>query len=93
MADGLQVVPPRLLLAQMGGERRIPCGTCQVLTLYERNVLALRILVALSESKINDVNIVPCCVGSNQEIVRLDVSMDDSLLVHLFNSFDHLLCD
>ena len=43
------------------------------------------------ETKVNDVDVVFVSLcASNQEVVRLDVSMNDSLLVHLFNSLDHL---
>ena len=52
-------------------------------------MLALRVLVALGEAEVNDVDVVLRVVAAaNQEVVGLDVAMDDSLLVHLLNAVD-----
>ena len=51
-------------------------------------MLALRVLVALGQTEINDVNVVSEVVGtSNEEVIRLDVSVDDSLLVNFLDTF------
>ena len=57
-------------------------------------MLALRVLVALSESEVNDVDVVASGVSAtDQKVVRLDVAMDYSLLVNLFNTSDELSGD
>ena len=47
VSNGLQVVTTRLLDADMGRDGGVASGTCQVLALTVRDVLALRVLVAL----------------------------------------------
>lgn len=52
---------------------------------------ALRILVTLSKSKINYINSVLVVLSaSNQEVVWLNISMNDSFFMHFLNSLDHL---
>jgi hypothetical protein len=52
-------------------------------------VLALGVLEALCESEINDVDIVLGLLScTDQEVVWLDVSVDDSLLVYFLDSLD-----
>lgn len=52
-------------------------------------MLTVRVLVALRETKVDDVNVVLVRVGSaNEEVVRLDISMNDALLVDLLDALD-----
>ena len=92
--DCLEVVTARLLVTNVRVDARIPRSTRQVLPLSERNVLPVRVLVALGETEINDVDIVLAVViTSNQEVIRLDVSVDDAFLVDLLdalNLFNHI---
>ena len=54
-------------------------------------MLSIRTLVAFGETEVNDVHSVFCSVSaSNQKIVWLNVTMNDSLLVNDLNSLDHL---
>ena len=94
MSNGLQVVPSALLVANMGADGRVSCRASQVLAFAERNVLTLGVLVALSETEIDDVDIVTggFC-ASDQKVIRLDITMDDPLLVHLLDSLDQLDAD
>ena len=72
----------------------VSCRASQVLSVPEWDVLAIRRLVALGEAEVDDVNCVLCLViAANQEIIRFDVSMDDSLLVDNLDSLDHLDSD
>jgi hypothetical protein len=67
----------------------IASGTGQVLAFTEWNVLAVGVLVALSEAEINDENaIFVGIVTAYQEVVRLNVSMDDALLMYLLNTLN-----
>jgi hypothetical protein len=54
-------------------------------------VLSIRVLVALSETEVDDVHVVlACVVATDQEIVGLDVSVDDSLLMDFLDTLDLL---
>ena len=67
----------------------IASGTGQVLAFTEWNVLAVGVLVALSEAEINDENaIFVGIVAAYQEVVRLNVSMDDALFMYLLNTLN-----
>ena len=69
----------------------VSCRTSEVLSISEWDVLAVRRLVALGEAEVDDVNCVfSLVIAANQEIIRFDVSMDDSLLVDDLDSLDHL---
>ena len=91
MSNGLDVISSRLFISEMSIDTCVSGSTGQVLTISERNVLTVGTLVALGETKINDVNGVLCLIGSsNQKVVRLDVTMDDSFFVDHLDSLDHL---
>ena len=54
-------------------------------------MLTVRRLEALGESKIDDVDsILGLIVAANQEVVWLDITMDDALLMHNLDALDHL---
>ena len=55
-------------------------------------MLSFRVLVALSKSKIYDIDIVLCVLTSSyQEIIWLYVAMNDPLLMYLLDSLNHLV--
>ena len=59
----------------------------QILALSVWNVLAIRVLEALGKPEVDDENrILGAIVSSDQEVVRFDVSMNDSLFMNLFNA-------
>jgi hypothetical protein len=71
----------------VGVDGGVARSTRQVLSVSEGNVLALRVFVTLSESKVDNVDIIfGALIASNQEVVRFDVSVDDSLFVNFLNS-------
>ena len=87
MANSLQVVSAWLLVTDVGVDGGVASSTRQVFSVSEGNVLALRVFVALSESKVDNVDIIfGALIASNQEVVRFDVSVDDSLFVNFLNS-------
>ena len=87
MANGLQIVTPRLLIADVSIDGGVPGGTGQVLALTEGDVLALRVFILLGKAKVDDVDVVlGLLVAADEEIVRLDVTMDDPLFVDLLNT-------
>ena len=82
----------------MGGDRGISSRSCQILTIFEGNVLASTVLVTLGETKVNDEDLVTVRFrGPNEEVIRFDISMDDSFgmnfleMVHELDS-DHEHC-
>ena len=71
----------------MGRNGGVPGRTGQVLAILVRDVLTLAILVALGQTEVNNVYIVSSGVGaSNQEVVWLDITMNDSLLMDFLNT-------
>jgi hypothetical protein len=75
----------------MSIDRSVPGSSCQILAVSKRNVLAVRALVTLSETKVDDVNgILSLIVTSNQKVIGLDISMDYAFFMHYFDSLDHL---
>lgn len=91
MTDSLQVITTTLLNTLVGGNRRISGGTSQVLAILVGDVLTIRVLVALGKTEIDDIDVITCVVGAaDQEVVGLNVSVDDALLVNFFNTADQL---
>ena len=89
VADRLQVVTAGLLDANVRADGGVTSRACQILALTVWDVLSLRVLVALGQAEVNDVNIVlGALTAAHQEVVRLDVAMDDALLVHFPNTVD-----
>jgi hypothetical protein len=89
VADGLQVVASGLLVADVRVERGVAGGAGQVLTFFEGDVFALRVLEALGETEVDDVDVVFGGLGgADEEVVRLDVAVDDALLVNLLDAQD-----
>ena len=89
MADGLEVIPTALLVSEMREDRGISGCAGKVLAFSEGNMLSLRVLVALGKTKINDLDVVlGCFVAADHEVIGLDVTMDDPLLVHFLNAMD-----
>lgn len=87
MADRLQIISARLLDTLVRVDRRVARRAGQVLAVLVWDVFALAVFKALSESEVNDVDLVFGLVRSpNQKIVRLDVAVNYPLLVHLLNA-------
>lgn len=67
----------------------ISSGTSKVFALSERNVLSIRVLVAFGKTEIDDENVVfVSVVSSNQKVIWLDISVNDSLFVDLLNTLN-----
>ena len=78
----------------MGGDRGVSCCTSQVLAILVGNVLSLTVLVALRETKINNVDIISRVLGrTNQEVIWLDIPMDDAFIVYFLDMTDKLKRD
>ena len=94
MTDCLQVISSGLLVSDMGIDGGVSCSSSQVLAVSERNVLTIRALVALGQSKIDNEDSVLGLLGAtNQKVVGFDISMDDSFFMDSLDSLDHLDCN
>ena len=84
MSDAFEIVASGLLLTLMGCDGGVSGGTGQVLSILVGDVFTGAVLVALGETKVDDIDLVAGRLScANQEIVRFDVAMDDSLGVNL----------
>ena len=52
-------------------------------------MLTFRVLIALCQTKVDDVNVVlGVLTATDEEVVRFNITVDDSLFVHLLNALD-----
>jgi hypothetical protein len=94
VAEGLEVISARLLTAQMSINTHVSSGTREGFALAVWNVLlGLRVAILLRHAKIDDVDDVGCLGtrAANEEIVGLDVTVDEVLLVYGLDPRQHLL--
>lgn len=67
----------------------VSCRSSQVLSLTEWDVLTLRVFVALSQTKVNNINVVlGLLCSADQEVIGLYVTVDDSFLVNFLDSLN-----
>jgi hypothetical protein len=87
VTNRLQIVTARLLDTLMRVDRRVARRAGQVLAVLVGDMFALAVFKALSESEVNNVDLVFGLVRSpNQKIVRLDVAMNYPLFMHLLDA-------
>jgi len=89
--DGLQIVSSGLFVTDMSIQTSVSSSSSKVLAISEGNVLTIGTLVALGQSKIDDVDgIFSLFAATDQKIIRLDISVDDSFFVNNLNPLYHL---
>jgi hypothetical protein len=67
----------------------VSCRSSQVLSLTEGDVLTLRVFVALSQTKVNNINVVlGLLCSADKEVIGLYVTVDDSFLVDFLDSLN-----
>lgn len=84
VAEGLQIISPRLFATKVGVDTHVTCRTRQRLAFSVGNVLLrLGITVLLRHAEVDDVDDIGSlgARATNQEVVRLDVTVDEVLLV------------
>ena len=75
-------------------DRSVSRCSGQALSILVGNVLVVAIHVALCQSKVYDVDLVAGLLrATDQKVVRLDVTMDNLVIVHSLDSFEHLASD
>lgn len=68
-------------------DRRIPCGTCQVLVFTIWNVeVSLRVAILLCETEINNVDLVATLSNAHEKVVWLDVTVNKRLGMDVFDT-------
>ena len=91
-AEALKVVSPRLLLSQMGVQTCIPSRSSQTFVVSEGNVfIGARVFVSLCEAIVNHVDIMLAFADAYQIIIWLNVAVQKTPGVNVFNSLDHLV--
>ena len=91
MADAFQIIASGLLFTLMGRNGGVSGGSSQILAILVGNMISLTIHVALSKTKVNDVDEVACGLcRSDKEVIRFHITMDDSLGVDLLEMFHEL---
>ena len=88
VTQSLQVVPTRLFASQMGVDTHVTRRTRKGLALPVRDVLLrLGVTVLLGHTKVHDVNYISTlrAWSANEEVVRLNVAVDEVLLVNGLN--------
>ena len=64
----------------------------QVLVLTVRNMeVCLRIPVLLSQTKIDDVDLITSLANTNQEVVRLNIPINERLIVNVLDAGNKLI--
>ena len=78
----------------MGGDRGISSSSCQILAIFEGDVFASTVLVTFGETKVDDEDLVAVRFrGSNEEVIRFDISVDDPLGMNFLEMMHELDSD
>jgi hypothetical protein len=94
VADGFEVVAATLLHAFMSADGGVTGSSGQIFTVLVGDVFALRVLIALSETEINNVDgVFGLFSSTDEEVIRFDVTVDNSFFVDFLNALEHLDCD
>lgn len=93
MAYGFQIITSTLLLSFVRIQGCVASRASQILAITIWNMLAVRGLVVLGEPEVDNVErVLRMLLRTDQEVVWLDVSVDDPLLVALLDPLNHLKC-
>mmetsp|Transcript_62608 Transcript_62608/g.146940 ORF Transcript_62608/g.146940 Transcript_62608/m.146940 type:complete len:304 (+) Transcript_62608:724-1635(+) len=94
VTNRFKVITATLLDTPMRVDADIPCGTCQLTVVAERNVLiGSRIPIPLSQTEVNDVDIASFLLNSHKKILGLDVSMKKPARMDILYCVNHLLAN
>ncbi len=91
VTDSFQIIPSALLVSKMCIDRCVPCSACQLFFVSKRYVKScFRVLPLFAESQIYYVARMLLLIQAHHEVLRLNVSMQESAFVKDFNSVNHL---
>lgn len=89
VSERLEIIPTSLLNAQMGVDRRVTGGSCQVLVLPVRDVeMGLGVAVLLRKAKIDDIDLVSALANTHKEVVGLDIAVNEVARVDVLDAGD-----
>lgn len=89
--DLFEIVPARLLDPEVRAKTRISGCSCELFTVLIVDVPArVWVLVSLGQSEIDKVDHVLLLAEADQEVVRFYVPVEETLLMDVFNSLQHL---
>ena len=89
MTDSLKIISSWLLVTNVCVDTGITSGTCQILSFPEGDVLSIRVLIALSQTEINNKDVIlVILISTNQEVIWLNISVDNSLFVNFLNTLN-----
>ena len=89
VAEGLEIITTRLFASQMGVDTHVSSGTGQRLAFPVRDMLlGLGVTVLLSHTKVDHMDDISAlgAGATDKEVVRLDVAVDEILLVDGLNA-------
>jgi hypothetical protein len=87
VAYRLKIVSSALFITNMSVNRSVTSCSGEILAFSEWDMLTVGVLIALSQTEIDDEDVVLVgFIASYQEVVWLDVSMDNPFFVHLLDS-------
>ena len=73
----------------MSVDASVSGSSSQILALAERNVFTIGVLVAFGQTEIDDENVIlVSIVSTDQEVIGLNISVNDSFFMHLLNSLN-----
>lgn len=89
MADCLEIVSSRLLIANVRVDTGITSRSSEILALSEGDMLSVGVLIALGETEIDNEDIIfVVLVSSDQEVVWFDISVNYSLFMNFLNTLN-----
>lgn len=92
IAERFHVIASRLLNTQMGIDGGIASRARQILIFSVHDVLAGAVVaVLLCQAEVDEKHFVAVAANAHQEVVGLDVTMNEVLVVHELNATDHLI--
>lgn len=87
VSKSFKIISSGLLIPQMRVERGISCGSGEIFTLFPRDVdSCFRVSESLGEAKIDEIDVRRLLVA-DEEIIRLDVSMQIVTGLNMLNPF------
>ena len=89
VAQGLDIVAPRLLDSQVRVDGRVASCACQVLVLPVGDVdVRLGVPLLILQDNIDDVDLIGPLAQPHEEVVWLDIPVDEALRVHVLDPRD-----